>query len=315
MPLEGAGILEYIAEHLKQPVFRSSSPILAMNQKFNAIFFRDPWFAVGGLLFLLFTTVALFGPLLAPHDPFAMDATPFARPSAEHLLGVNDCGQDILSELLHAVRNTIVFALVCAAAGLAIGVLTGLLSGWIGGLLDLSLMRLADVLMAVPSVMVLILVSAVFRPHPLVLALILALLTWPGTCKSIRAQTLIVRESLHVRAAVQLGASTWYIISRHLLPELFPLYLIGFSAKCRMAIFMEASLAFMGLTDPGRKSLGMMIQYAMKFYYMNVWWNWLLPPVLVLCLLIMTITFVVISMEKVVDPRLRENSGGMAGVS
>ena len=80
-----------------------------------------------------------------------------------------------------------------------------------------------------------------------------------------------------------------------------------------MAIFMEASLAFMGLTDPGRKSLGMMIQYAMKYYYMNVWWNWLLPPVLVLCLLIMTITFVVISMEKVLDPRLRENNGGMIG--
>jgi peptide/nickel transport system permease protein len=280
-----------------------------MTAGLKQVMLRDSWFAVGGILFLLFTATALFGPLLAPHDPFAMDFMPFARPSAEHLLGVNDCGQDILSELLHAVRNTIVFALVCAAAGLAIGVLTGLLSGWIGGLLDLSLMRLADVLMAVPSVMVLILVSAVFRPHPLILALVLALLTWPGTCKSIRAQTLIVRESLHVRAAAQLGAGTWYILFRHLLPELFPLYLIGFSAKCRMAIFMEASLAFMGLTDPGRKSLGIMIQYAMKFYYMNVWLHWLLPPVLVLCLLIMTITFVVISMEKVLDPRLRENSG------
>jgi peptide/nickel transport system permease protein len=277
-----------------------------MTHKLRQTFFRDPWFAVGSLLFLLFTATALFGPFLAPHDPFAMDATPFASPSATHLLGVNDCGQDILSELLYAVRNTIVFALVCAIAGLIIGVFTGLLSGWIGGLFDLSLMRLADVLMAVPSVMVLILISAVFRPHPLIIALVLALLTWPGTCKSIRAQTLIVRESLHVQAAQQLGASTWHIISRHLLPELFPLYLIGFSAKCRMAIFMEASLAFMGLTDPGRKSLGMMIQYAMKYYYMNVWWNWLLPPVLVLCLLIMTITFVVISMEKVLDPRLRE---------
>lgn len=268
---------------------------------------RDPWFMVGGSLFLLFAAVALLGPLLVLHDPFTMDSTPFAKPSLQHLLGVNDCGQDILSDLLHAVRNTVLFGLVCAVVGLAIGVLIGLVSGWFGGIVDLSLMRFGDVLMAVPSVMVLILVAAVFRPHPLMLALILALMTWPGTSKSIRAQTLIVRESLHVRAAVQFGGSSWHIISRHLLPELFPLYLIGFSAKCRMAMFMEASLAFMGLIDPGRKSLGMMIQYAMKYYYMNIWWNWLLPPVAALSLLLLTITFVVISLEKVLDPRLREN--------
>ena len=272
---------------------------------------RDPWFTVGGSLFLLFAAVALLGPPMAPHSPFAMDYTPFARPSAAHLLGVNDCGQDILSELLHAVRNTVVFGLVCAVVGLTIGVLIGLVSGWFGGILDLALMRLGDVLMAVPSVMVLILVAAVFRPHPLTLALILALMTWPGTSKSIRAQTLIVRQSLHVRAAAQIGGSSWHIISRHLLPELFPLYLIGFSAKCRMAMFMEASLAFMGLIDPGRKSLGMMIQYAMKYYYMNIWWNWLLPPVAALSLLLLTITLVVISLEKVLDPRLREGSNGM----
>jgi peptide/nickel transport system permease protein len=283
-----------------------------MHDKLRETISRDPWFAIGGTLFLLFAVTALLGPALAPHDPFAMDHTPFAKPSFQHLLGVNDCGQDIFSELLHAVRNTVVFGLVCAVVGLCVGVLIGLVSGWAGGIIDLSLMRLADVLLAVPSVMVLILVSAVFRPHPLTLALILALMTWPGTSKSIRAQTLIVRQSLHVRAAAQLGGGGWHIISRHLLPELFPLYLIGFSAKCRMAIFMEASLAFMGLIDPGRKSLGMMIQYAMKYYYMNIWWNWLLPPVAVLTLLLMTITFVVISMEKALDPRLRENSGGEA---
>ncbi len=269
---------------------------------------RDPWFRLGGSLFLLLALAAAFGPPLAPHDPFLMDSAPFARPSAAHLLGVNDCGQDIFSELLHAVRNTVVFGVVCAAAGLAVGVLIGVAVGWFGGMADLALMRLGDVLMAVPSVMVLILVAAVFRPHPLTLALILALMTWPGTSKSIRAQTLIVRQSLHVRAAVQFGGGSWHIISRHLLPELLPLCLIGFSAKCRMAMFMEASLAFMGLIDPGRKSLGMMIQYAMKYYYMSIWWNWLLPPLAALSLLLLTITFVVISLEQALDPRLRESA-------
>ncbi len=103
-----------------------------------------------------------------------------------------------------------------------------------------------------------------------------------------------------------MGGSGLYIILRHLLPELFPLYLIGFAAKARMAIFMEASLAFLGLFDPGRKSLGLMISYGLKYYYLDIWLNWLLPPILFLTLLIMTSTLLSISLEKVFDPRLKE---------
>ena len=103
-----------------------------------------------------------------------------------------------------------------------------------------------------------------------------------------------------------MGASGAYIIARHLMPELFPLYLIGFAAKARMAMFMEASLSFLGLFDPSRKSLGMMISYALKYYYLDIWWNWLIPPILCLTLLIMAVTFLAVSLEKVFDPRLKE---------
>jgi peptide/nickel transport system permease protein len=283
-----------------------------MHRNLKHLLLKDPWFTVGGSLFLVFTSLAFWGPLLSPYDPFAMDHVPFARPSSAHLLGVNDCGQDILSELLHALRNTVLFGLVCASVSLVIGIFVGLTAGWMRGLTDMVLMRGADILMAIPSIMLLILISALFRPPHLVLAVILALIIWPNFSKSLRAQTLIVRESLHVRAAAQIGGGTWYVITRHLLPEMFPLCLIGFSAKCRMAMFMEASLAFMGLIDPSRKSLGMMIHYALKYYYMDIWWNWLLPPVLCLSLLIMTVTFLVISLEKVLDPRLRGSSGDLA---
>jgi peptide/nickel transport system permease protein len=168
------------------------------------------------------------------------------------------------------------------------------------------MMRLADILLAVPAILVLILIAAFFRPTPLVLALILAAMSWPSTAKGIRAQALTVKERLHVQAARHMGASDRYIILRHLLPELFPLYVIGFAAKTRMAMFMEASLAFLGLFDPARKSLGIMISYAVKYYYLELWWGWLLPPILCLTLLIMTVTFLAISLEKVFDPRLKE---------
>ena len=271
---------------------------------------RDPWFLTGIILTFFFLLVAFLGPFLAPFSPWNMDFVPLSPPSSAHLLGVNDGGQDILSELLYAVRNTFIFGVISASTALFLGVLLGALAGWFGGVVDLILMRLADVLLATPAIMILILVAALFRPSPHLLALILAGLMWPTIGKTIRAQTLSLKQSLHVRAARQMGGGSVYIISRHLIPEMFPLYLIGFAAKARMAMFMEASLAFLGLLDPSRKSLGMMISYALQFYYMDIWWHWLFPPIVCLSLLIMMVTFLAISLEKVVDPRLRESLPG-----
>jgi peptide/nickel transport system permease protein len=267
---------------------------------------KDPWFVTGTGLALLLAALVLAGPWLAMHDPHDMSFRPLAPPSSEHWLGVNDGGMDIFSELLHGIRNTVVFGLLTGVTALAIGIAIGLACAWFSGWIDHFLSRLADILLAIPAVMILILVAAFFRPTPLTLGLILAALSWATTAKAIRAQALVVKKGLHVQAARQMGASGTYIIWRHLMPELFPLYLIGFTTKARMAMFMEASLSFLGLFDPSRKSLGMMISYALKYYYLDIWWNWLIPPILCLTLLIMTVTFLAISLEKIFDPRLKE---------
>ncbi len=130
--------------------------------------------------------------------------------------------------------------------------------------MDLVLMRLADILLAIPTVMVLILTAALFRPSITALILILALMSWPTTAKAFRAQALILKRGLHVQAAKQIGATGFYVLTHHLMPEFYPLYLIGFAAKARMAMLMEASLAFLGLFDPTRKSLGIMVSYALN---------------------------------------------------
>ena len=280
-----------------------------MHVELNRYIFRDTWFLTGFSLAIIFALTVLVGPPLVPFDPWDMSFTPISPPSAEHFLGVNDGGQDIFSELIFAIRNTVTFGLVSGLVALGVGVIVGLVAGWLGGFIDMILMRLADVLLAIPAIMILILTAALFRPSPFVLSLILSGLMWPTISKAIRAQTLTLRESLHVKAAAQIGGSNWYIIRRHLMPEMFPLYLIGLAAKTRMAMFMEASLAFLGLFDPSRKSLGMMIGYAVKYYYMDIWWNWLLPPIVCLSLLIMAVTFLAISLEKVLDPRLKEALG------
>ena len=276
-----------------------------MHLDFRGQLWRDPLFTLGMILAALLFLAAVIGPPIVPWDPYDMSFTPLDAPSAEHFLGINDGGMDIFSELLYSLRNTASFGLFAGLAALILGVAVGLVSAWFGGFLDQFLMRLADVLLAIPAVMILILAAAFFRPAPLVLALILAGMSWPTIAKAIRAQTLSLKNSLHIKASRQMGAGSLYILVRHLLPELFPLYLIGFAAKARMAMFMEASLAFLGLFDPSRKSLGIMISYALKYYYLDIWWNWLLPPVILLSLLIMTVTFLAVSMEKIFDPRLR----------
>ncbi len=280
-----------------------------MHVDLHRYIFQDTWFLTGFSLSIVFAVTVLAGPPLVPFDPWDMSFTPISAPSAEHFLGINDGGLDIFSELIFAIRNTVTFGLVSGLVALAVGVIIGLVAGWLGGFIDMILMRLADVLLAIPAIMILILTAALFRPSPFVLSLILAGLMWPTISKAIRAQTLTLRESLHVKAAAQIGGSNWYIIRRHLMPEMFPLYLIGLAAKTRMAMFMEASLAFLGLFDPSRKSLGTMIAYAVKYYYMDTWWNWLLPPIVCLSLLIMAVTFLAISLEKVLDPRLKEALG------
>jgi peptide/nickel transport system permease protein len=265
----------------------------------------DPWLIIGAGLLGLLVCLALAGPVLVPWDPHDISFIPLDPPSFQHWLGVNDGGMDIFAELVYGLRNTVIFGMTAAAAGLVLGSVTGLFGAWKGGWTDQILMRLADIVLAIPSIMILILVAAFFRPPPWVLALTLAALTWPTTARGIRAQTLTFKSSLHIQAARHMGGSSRYIIFRHLMPELFPMYLINFAAKLRMAVFMEASMAFLGLFDPAQKSLGLMIHYGLKYYYMDIWLSWLTPPILLLSMLIMGTTFVTVSFERVLDPRLK----------
>jgi peptide/nickel transport system permease protein len=270
------------------------------------VFARDRWLVAGSTLAVLIAALALLGPPLAPHSPYDISFSPLSRPAPGHPLGVNDGGGDIFSELLHAIRSSVGFGLLAGTASLAFGVFAGLTAACGGRFIDAALMRFADMLLAIPGIMILILTAAFFMPSPWMLALLLAAMSWPTTAKAIRAQARVIAGSLHIRAARQMGGTPAYIILRHLLPELFPLYLAGFVGRTRMAILTEATLSFLGLLDASHKSLGGIIRYALKYYYLDIWWNWLLPPILSLTLLIMAFTFLSVGFEKVFDPKLRE---------
>lgn len=274
-------------------------------EKYLKIIF-DPFFIIGMVMTAVILLPAVIAPLLGVPGPEDMDFRPMSPPSAEHWLGVNDVGVDIFSELAAGIGNTAFFGLIAGAATLIIGSVVGLVCAWYGRAVDLALMRLSDVLLAVPSVLILILAAVFFRFSPTAVALILAVLSWPTVAKVVRAQARVARNGEHVQVAYRMGASGFYILRRHVAPELYPLYVVVFAAKVRMAMFMEASLSFLGLFDPGRPSLGMMIRRAVEYYYIDAWLTWLVPPVACLSLLIMSVTLAALGLERTFDPRLKE---------
>jgi peptide/nickel transport system permease protein len=271
-------------------------------------FMNDTLFRTGAVMFLLLVCLFLAGEWLVPHGPFDMAAEPFQLPSGAHLLGTNDSGQDILASLARAGWNSLLFGLVASLTALLLGTLAGVIAAVKGGWVDIILMRTGDTLLMIPSIMLLILVAAVLRTEPITIGIILGLISWPTIARGLRAQVLSLMQKGYVRVSREMGGSLFHVARTHLLPELYPIMVVGFSAKFRMAVFMEATLAFLGLVDPARKSLGMMIRFALKYYYLDSFWNWILPVLLVLSLLIMSVTFIALSVESGLDRNLRFRS-------
>ncbi|MCG7849772.1 MAG: ABC transporter permease subunit, partial [ANME-2 cluster archaeon] len=196
-----------------------------------------------------------------------------------------------------------------ATIACTIGILVGVSAALIGGTYDVIVMRIADALLAIPSILILILIAAYFKPSLFVLIITLSLITWQTVARGIRAQTLSLKTKLHIKAAKNMGASTFYVMRKHIIPELFPLYAMGFITKAKIAVFMEAGLSFLGIFDPTTKSLGIMISYATHHLYLDIWFNWLLPPVLSLSLIIISLAFISYAVEEISDPRLRRYHG------
>jgi len=280
-----------------------------MHTKFFQDFKRNKIGVIGLVILLFLSTSAVFAPVIAPHDPWDYSFQYLQQPSTDHFLGTNDIGYDIFSELLWSLRTSILFGISVATIACTIGILVGVSAALIGGTYDVIVMRIADALLAIPSILIIILIAAYFKPSLFVLIITLSLITWQTVARGIRAQTLSLKTKLHIKAAQNMGASTFYVMRKHIIPELFPLYAMGFITKAKIAVFMEAGLSFLGIFDPTTKSLGIMISYATHHLYLDIWFNWLLPPVLSLSMIIISLAFISYAVEEISDPRLRRDHG------
>ena len=264
---------------------------------------------VGATILVLFVIGAVFAPVFAPHDPTVRTAEPFAAPSLAHPLGANDVGQDILSELLFASRISLTVGIVTACLATVLGVTIGVVSGYLRGPVDGVLMRGVDVILSLPFLPLMIVLAAFLGQNTTNLILVIGLLIWARPARLLRSQVLSVRESGHVQAARAIGATHSYIMIRHILPRITPLVAAQFVRTANVTIMLEASLAFLGLSDPFQKSWGAILFYAnaRSAFLTDAWLWWVLPPGLCIAAVVVSFAFLGFAIEERVDPRLRSN--------
>jgi len=258
----------------------------------------------GLAIVLLVVAVALLAPLLAGYDPQAQSTASLLPPSSGHWLGTNQVGQDIFSRLLYGARTSLLVGFGVASLATVLSLVLGVSAALVGGLYEKILMRLVDAFIVIPMVVVVILVAAYIKPSVLALVLLLSLLSWQGGARVVRSQALSLKERGHVTAARSFGGGHFYVAWRHIVPDLGPIILVEFIYGVRRAVFMEAGLAFLGISDPSVVSWGMIMRNALSFCYLDVWRWWLVPTGVALSLTIIGLTFVGHAIEPVIEPRL-----------
>jgi peptide/nickel transport system permease protein len=272
---------------------------------------------IGLTLLIIFALMALFS-FIPPHidpmyhpmtgvDPEISNST---GPSMRHWLGTDFMGRDLFSQLLAGARVAFMVGVSAAFMSIFLGTAIGMIAGYSGRGIDTLLMRLADIIMVMPTLLVILILSSLFGQLNIwTIVLIIALFRWPGVSRVIRAQTLSLKQRPFIEAARVAGASHLRIIFRHIMPNVLPLSFLYMTFRVTSAIIIEAALAFLGFGDPGTVSWGMMLQWVWKTGHMFSAPYWLLPPGI--CISLITLSFYMLgrAMDEVLDPRLRKEEG------
>jgi peptide/nickel transport system permease protein len=265
-----------------------------------------PQALIGGAVLLVTILLAVLAPFIAPYGPREKVGPPFAPPSSEFWLGLDDGGVDMVSLLLYGARVSLVVGFAAAAVAMLIGGAVGILAGYFGGKTDITLMRITDYFLVIPDVPLMIVIAAIWGRSLTNIIIIIGVIYWTGTARIIRAQVKSIRERVYVRRAQALGASNTRIIFRHVLPQVAPLLVANTVLTVAIAIFAETALAFLGLGDPSLISWGRLIENAFVSNAITVdaWWA-IAPPGIAVAVVILACTLLGTSIEDALNPRLR----------
>jgi peptide/nickel transport system permease protein len=248
----------------------------------------------------------VFGTLLAPYDPVQVEpSVRLQAPGAQHLMGTDNFGRDVLSRVLAATRLDLFIATVSVGLAFVVGVALGAVSGYYRGTLDHAVMRLTDILQSFPPFILAIGLAAAFGGGVANIVCVVAIIQVPMYARLVRADFLSARERAYVEAAVCAGCRGWQIIGAHLLPNTLPPMLVQVAINMSWAILNSAGLSFIGLgVKPPTPEWGVMIREGAEFMVTGEWWLALFPGMAIF-LAILAFNLIADGVRDLLDPQLR----------
>jgi peptide/nickel transport system permease protein len=285
-------------------------PGLAGRRRWEFMYFalrnKKLLFGVGVETF--FVIVAIFGPLLAPYSPNQFVAPPFQHPSAHHLLGTTYFGEDVFSVLLYSLRDSYLVGFLGALFAAIVGLTVGFSAGWRGGWLDEALQLLTNVVIMIPSLVLLIVIGAYLKTHSAFFeGVFIGVTTWPWVARAVRAQTFTLKERDYVDLARLSGKRGPSIILKDIAPNMASYLVLVFILLFGSSMLLAVNYDFLGLGPTNGVSLGDMMNKAELWnaLQLKMWW-WFIPPGAVMTVIVVALLVANMGLDEVFNPKLRE---------
>ena len=266
------------------------------------------WVAVALIAFTLL--LGGIGPLIVNTDPNAVIGGLYDPPQSSPIkmwLGTDNEGQSVMANLVYGIRTSLLVGLVAGIVATLVGVIIGLVSGYVGGWVDDVLSAITNIALAIPTLIVIILVSVALQSRtPTILALVIGFTAWPWLARAVRAQSTSVRTREHIDVAKLSGARSITILAWDVLPYLLSYVVMAFVLQVSAAILFEATLSLLGLGPSGSVSLGIMLYWAIAWGSIRTgaWWAFM-PPTIMLSIISFSLLLLQSSLDEVFNPRLR----------
>jgi len=255
--------------------------------------------------------VCLLAGVLAPYgwdDLFTGPKLLAPALGSAHLFGTDQTGRDVLSRVLYGGRITLLTSLVATVGGILLASLLGILSGYFLGIFDLAVQRLSDALQALPGLVVLMVVAAVFRQNPWAVIVVLMVLGAPGAARVLRSQAIAIRNTPYIEASRAVGASSARILVQHVLPNIFPLIVVLSTVAVGANMLILTSLSFLGVIDPSTPDWGTMLNTASQQFLTVAPWMAIFPGAAI-TVSVLGYNLMGDALRDVLDPRLRGSRG------
>lgn len=264
----------------------------------------------GLIVLVLFILIALFAPLLVDEiqlDILRAPGQPYEAPSLQHWLGTDNFGRDVLSLVIYGAQISLLVGLTATVGTMLLGSIVGIASGYYGGRTDSFLNAVTNFFLVIPWIALAIVLASILGRSLFNIILVIAITSWAGTARLVRAQALTVKERPYVERARALGSGDWHLITRHILPNVFPVIFANTVLTVALSILSETTLAFLGLGDPNSVSWGTIIQEAfIGGALSNGYWWWLIPPGLAIVMVTLSFTMCGYALDEILNPRLRQ---------